>query len=524
MDAQHFYSHNGANYFSPDGSTDTSPSPSTFTEFSFMNHYQLPHQSNTNNQSLNYLAHLAALPQEYLFSGIYSSLSPSQEHFFSGAEYLEDANNHAQVEQQQHTSSICMAPSSIFNSNFIMTSTTPPSSFVDSPTSPTKADSRLTATISNSKPHFQSRCVVSSSPSTQESILASHVNLPSHQIELDSSVLSQEEQEQEQEQEQKQELEEQEQDVDYGDYKKPKPIEKFSKHHSARSTPTRRMPYPPQLPISRPVRNAAVTARQHVTEPVSSSESPSPSLKVGRSFSSASSSASTTVAEGTKVDENVIYNKWTPEEDEILQAAIARVTKNNTAEVAGKWVRIAQLVPNRTPIQCSARWSGALNNDIVRGKWTPREDKLLVSAVEDEVSRLGKIVTGESMTCSVDPSDLNWQKISLFVPGRTGVQCAARYQEALDPDIRKGKWLEEEDVLLKQGLMQHGKSWVKIAANIPNRTQRQCRTRWLQIYPKMTPEAKEEMERLCGGPIAVNEKIKRKKNANVGGSSSTGRR
>ncbi|ORY49994.1 hypothetical protein BCR33DRAFT_656819, partial [Rhizoclosmatium globosum] len=199
-------------------------------------------------------------------------------------------------------------------------------------------------------------------------------------------------------------------------------------------------------------------------------------------------------------DTTAVYNKWSPEEDEILRNAVARVTKNNTTDVAGKWVRIAQLVPHRTPIQCSARWSGALNKDITRGKWTTDEDNLLIAAVEHEVTVL-------ETPCA----DINWQKIAMAVPGRTGVQCAARYQEALDPGIRKGKWLDEEDVLLKEGLMKYGKSWVKIAAGIPNRTQRQCRTRWLQIFPKMKEEDKIRMEALCGSPIAVNEKVKKKK-------------
>ncbi|KAI8620554.1 Homeodomain-like protein, partial [Chytriomyces sp. MP71] len=173
------------------------------------------------------------------------------------------------------------------------------------------------------------------------------------------------------------------------------------------------------------------------------------------------------------------YHKWSPEEDEILRSAILRVTKNNVADVAGKWVRISQLVPGRTPIQCSARWTGALNSDIVRGKWTAREDKLLVTAVAEERARVERV--DASGTTRVSDADLNWQRIACCVAGRTGVQCAARYQEALDPDIRKGKWLSEEDALLRQGILAHGKSWVKIAAAIPNRTQRQCRTRWLQI-------------------------------------------
>ncbi|KAJ3140823.1 hypothetical protein HK100_008994 [Physocladia obscura] len=289
---------------------------------------------------------------------------------------------------------------------------------------------------------------------------------------------------------------------------------------------SRKGPYPPQI-RTRPIRNAAVASntKRYVDRDSTSSESSSPSppdfpksKKARHSYLPITTTTAVTAITpdetgAAKIDEGgpirtttattlgeSVYNKWTPEEDRILHSAIARVTKNNASEVAGKWVRVAQLVPNRTPIQCSARWSGALNRNIVRGKWTSDEDKLLLEAVGQEMGRIG------NGSVVADTSDLNWQGISKAVPGRTGVQCAARYQEALCPGIRKGKWSEEEDVLLKQGLMQYGKSWVKIAASVPNRTQRQCRTRWLQIYPKMSTDEKEEMEQLCGTPIAVNKK------------------
>jgi hypothetical protein len=35
--------------------------------------------------------------------------------------------------------------------------------------------------------------------------------------------------------------------------------------------------------------------------------------------------------------------------------------------------------------------------------------------------------------------------------------------------------------LLKDGVAHFGRSWVKLAATIPGRTQRQCRTRWVQL-------------------------------------------
>jgi hypothetical protein len=44
---------------------------------------------------------------------------------------------------------------------------------------------------------------------------------------------------------------------------------------------------------------------------------------------------------------------------------------------------------------------------------------------------------------------------------------------------RRGKWNDDEDELLTNGVKIYGKTWVKIAEMIPGRTQRQCRTRFL---------------------------------------------
>ncbi|KAG0287827.1 hypothetical protein BGZ96_008296 [Linnemannia gamsii] len=75
-----------------------------------------------------------------------------------------------------------------------------------------------------------------------------------------------------------------------------------------------------------------------------------------------------------------------------------------------------------------------------------------------------------------------WSHIaSLTVPGRTGVQAQARWSEALDPRVKKGPWSPEEDELLLEGVEKSDKCWIWIADMIDGRTQRQCRTRWVQL-------------------------------------------
>jgi len=163
-----------------------------------------------------------------------------------------------------------------------------------------------------------------------------------------------------------------------------------------------------------------------------------------------------------------VYTKWTEEEDELLRAAISIYGPH-------KWSLIAAHVPNRTPMQCSTRWLGALNPTIHKGRWTPEEDAALKEAVSEYIDLLDS---------DGHPQPIPWNKIASRIPHRTGIQCQARWSEALDPSVRKGKWSPEEDDVLKEGVRRYGRCWIRIAELIEGRTQRQCRTRWVQIKNK----------------------------------------
>ncbi|RIA81402.1 Homeodomain-like protein [Glomus cerebriforme] len=163
-----------------------------------------------------------------------------------------------------------------------------------------------------------------------------------------------------------------------------------------------------------------------------------------------------------------VYTKWTEEEDELLRAAISIYGPH-------KWSLIAAHVPNRTPMQCSTRWLGALNPTIHKGRWTPEEDAALKESVNEYVDLLDS---------DGHPQPIPWNKIASRIPHRTGIQCQARWSEALDPSVRKGKWSPEEDEILKEGVRRYGRCWIRIAELIDGRTQRQCRTRWVQIKNK----------------------------------------
>lgn len=183
-------------------------------------------------------------------------------------------------------------------------------------------------------------------------------------------------------------------------------------------------------------------------------------------------------------EKKVAYSRWTVDEDRLLREAIVKFGD-------GKWSLISQCVPGRTPMQCSTRWQGALNTSIHKGKWEPDEDAILVKAVAEwQIWHARDVaVNGGQDIAHMTDDDLTraipWGQIAGMLPRpRTGVQALARWSEALDPRITKGKWTVEEDMALMRGIARHGKCWIKIAQGVQGRTQRQCRTRYCQIADK----------------------------------------
>jgi hypothetical protein len=163
--------------------------------------------------------------------------------------------------------------------------------------------------------------------------------------------------------------------------------------------------------------------------------------------------------------------RWTLEEDAKLTSAVATTPMRKWGkEFKTDWAAIGALVPGRTKKQCLKRWYDALDPSIDRANrimsiWTADEDRKLKNAV---YTHGGK----------------NWGAISALVPGRTLIQCRHRWHNALNPSIdrangRIGKWVEDEDIELKNAVQTHGgKNWEKIAALVPGRTKIQCRDRW----------------------------------------------
>jgi len=77
----------------------------------------------------------------------------------------------------------------------------------------------------------------------------------------------------------------------------------------------------------------------------------------------------------------------------------------------------------------------------------------------------------------------NWNAVSQFVGfGRSRSQCSQRWLRVLDPRISKSPWAVEEESKLQQLVNRYGeKSWTRIAAEMGNRSDVQCRYHFRQL-------------------------------------------
>ena len=146
------------------------------------------------------------------------------------------------------------------------------------------------------------------------------------------------------------------------------------------------------------------------------------------------------------------------------------------------WQAIAEeLGTNRTAAQCIIQYQRKLNKNLLKSRWSEDEDKVLKQAVA---------IYGEK----------SWQSVASCLEGRTGQQCLHRWQKALHPNIKHGRWTKEEDEALVAAVKLHGnRNWFKVKSYVKGRTDVQCRERWANVLDpslNMGPWTVEEDEKL----------------------------
>ena len=91
--------------------------------------------------------------------------------------------------------------------------------------------------------------------------------------------------------------------------------------------------------------------------------------------------------------------------------------------------------------------------------WSEEEDKILIEKSKEYGYK-------------------NWATVASFIPGRSAIQCSARYKR-IQPGLIKGAWTLEEDQELLRLYRYYGKNWSHISKSMPHRTGKQIRDRFL---------------------------------------------
>jgi len=175
------------------------------------------------------------------------------------------------------------------------------------------------------------------------------------------------------------------------------------------------------------------------------------------SSSSSSSSASNSAPQPPALKQSAEKEEdpgWELEEDTKLKELVEKFPK--------QWDEIATSLPGRSATDCKQRHEFLLNPSIVkgRGSWTEAEDKRLAELVN--------LYGPKKWSTAIAP----------HLPGRLGKQCRERWHNKLNPQLRGGKWTDEETELLFKLHKQHGNKWTTISKELPGRSDNDVKNRY----------------------------------------------
>jgi hypothetical protein len=128
--------------------------------------------------------------------------------------------------------------------------------------------------------------------------------------------------------------------------------------------------------------------------------------------------------------------------------------------IAPRWNEIAANFTDRSALDCITQWQHLTKSTVKKGKgsWTAEEDAVLKEK---------RLLYGRK-----------WSQIATHLPGRQGKQCRERYMNNLDPNLLKGEWTEEEDLVLIAMQEIHGNKWASISKYLPGRSDNDIKKHW----------------------------------------------
>ncbi|ADM11702.1 MYB-like transcription factor [Encephalitozoon intestinalis ATCC 50506] len=166
------------------------------------------------------------------------------------------------------------------------------------------------------------------------------------------------------------------------------------------------------------------------------------------------------MSEKFSISRNECFNKWINKEEsldkKLSKSDMARVKE--MSEEGRDWIEISKEVGCR-PFKVFTEHLRS-NTISVPKMWSVEEDKLLEQGVEKY--GLSK-----------------WRYVSKIVKTKTGKECAMRFY-FLNKNFRKGKWTEDENERLMEGVNIYGEGdWRNVSTHVMTRNPIQCRTKYI---------------------------------------------
>lgn len=151
---------------------------------------------------------------------------------------------------------------------------------------------------------------------------------------------------------------------------------------------------------------------------------------------------------------------------------------------------------SQTPRKCMAKILEIKTSGTLRaGVWSAAEDELLVQLLSAGKKKWGVIA-----------EDLNIQ-IHKGLKLRTGKHCKERWNNHLNPEIKRGPWTLQEDINLLEAHKKLGNRWSQIAKLIAFRTESSIKNRVKSLLNK----EKQELDNLDNPQVVLDRLIMKKK-------------
>jgi hypothetical protein len=169
-------------------------------------------------------------------------------------------------------------------------------------------------------------------------------------------------------------------------------------------------------------------------------------------------------------------SRWTDQMDERLAQLVT--------EHGQDWNAIHREMKDRSVQEIAARWTTALNRELIKEHF-----------VQDEGDKIVRYVS--------EHGEQSWSGITSVVTTRTLKQCRERWFDHLSPDVSNKPWTDEEDAAIFELFQQYGTKWSLIALALPGRTDNAVKNRYnSSISKRIEPD-------VTGAMILTSSKARR---------------